>query len=86
MPFGTNTERVAIPSALRQDMVEKAVGFLTHPQVQETTLARKRDFLRGRRGLLVPKSMRRSVRQEFRKRVFRVLNSSRKHQLKRGIV
>ena len=32
-------------------VVEKAIGFLTHPKVRGTTLARKRDFLREKKGM-----------------------------------
>lgn len=37
--------------ALRQDLIDKAIGFLTHPKVQDTPLSRKRDFLREKKGM-----------------------------------
>lgn len=36
---------------LRQDLVEKAIGFLTHPKVADTPLGRRRDFLREKKGM-----------------------------------
>jgi hypothetical protein len=36
---------------LREDLIEKAIGFLTHPKVADTSLARKRDFLREKKGM-----------------------------------
>lgn len=37
--------------ALRHDLIDKAIGFLTHPKVQDTPLSRKRDFLREKKGM-----------------------------------
>lgn len=39
------------PVSLREDLIDKAVGFLTHPKVQDTPLSRKREFLREKKGL-----------------------------------
>ncbi len=50
----SNVEAVAVAPAaavLREDLIEKAIGFLTHPKVADTSLARKRDFLREKKGM-----------------------------------
>ena len=39
------------PAKLRDDLIEKAVGFLTHPKVQDSSLDRKKAFLREKKGL-----------------------------------
>lgn len=47
----TNLESSFGPAPLRNDLIEKAIGFLTHPKVQDTPLSRKRDFLREKKGM-----------------------------------
>jgi hypothetical protein len=40
-----------VNAGLREDLIEKAIGFLTHPKVADTALSRKRDFLREKKGM-----------------------------------
>ncbi len=42
---------VSSSAALREDLIEKAIGFLTHPKVADTPLSRKKDFLREKKGM-----------------------------------